>query len=207
VLRFLQVPLLTFAPLDSLARSSMSPWNRYQRSGQVRSRRDSAGRRGCLLCAGAYSITGRNLANGNPLVAVIFPAPRSQTSEALQYKISRRLINRLCVLAVEPQEPSTFLIGTTVRLFYQLQGKSPRRNPISPGKRTDSVSVLSGLARDPGRSLVDDPSQKPSCEDYMRMPVTEAVLEHIMVCDSCRAEFKRLADDLDRYSFERQHRN
>jgi predicted anti-sigma-YlaC factor YlaD len=39
------------------------------------------------------------------------------------------------------------------------------------------------------------------------MPVTEAVLEHVMVCASCRALFVQLADDLAQRLFEHQHRN
>jgi hypothetical protein len=54
---------------------------------------------------------------------------------------------------------------------------------------------------------MDDPSRKPSCDDYLGMPFDEAVLEHIRTCEPCRAVFNQLADELDRYLFERQHRN
>jgi hypothetical protein len=47
----------------------------------------------------------------------------------------------------------------------------------------------------------------PSCDDYLNMPVTEAVLEHVRVCDSCRAVLVQLADDLDQRLFEHRHRN
>ena len=44
------------------------------------------------------------------------------------------------------------------------------------------------------------------CGDYLRMPVCEAVLEHIKSCDSCRSLVNELADDVDRRAFEYQHR-
>jgi len=43
--------------------------------------------------------------------------------------------------------------------------------------------------------------------DYMRMPLCQAVLEHIKACPSCRALVNELADDVDRRAFEYQHRN
>jgi predicted anti-sigma-YlaC factor YlaD len=50
-------------------------------------------------------------------------------------------------------------------------------------------------------------TERPSCDDYMRMPVSEEVRDHIRSCDSCRALFNELADDLDRRAYEFENRN
>jgi predicted anti-sigma-YlaC factor YlaD len=50
-------------------------------------------------------------------------------------------------------------------------------------------------------------TKRPSCDDYMRMPLSEEVLEHIRSCDKCRALVNALADDLDRRAYESEHRN
>jgi hypothetical protein len=47
----------------------------------------------------------------------------------------------------------------------------------------------------------------PSCDEWMRMPICEAVVEHIRSCDSCRALFNDLADEIDRLAYEFEHRN
>jgi hypothetical protein len=52
-----------------------------------------------------------------------------------------------------------------------------------------------------------DISERPSCDDYMRMPISEEVIEHILLCDSCRALINELANDLDRSAHEGEHRN
>jgi hypothetical protein len=46
-----------------------------------------------------------------------------------------------------------------------------------------------------------------SCDDYLNMPFSEAVIGHIQTCGSCLALFRQLADDLDRRLLEHQHRN
>jgi predicted anti-sigma-YlaC factor YlaD len=50
-------------------------------------------------------------------------------------------------------------------------------------------------------------TERPSCDDYMRMPLSEAVIEHIKACEKCRAIVSALADDLDRHAYEFEHRN
>jgi hypothetical protein len=50
-------------------------------------------------------------------------------------------------------------------------------------------------------------TKRPSCEDYMRMPVSEEVFDRIRSCESCRALFNALANDLDRRVYEFEHRN
>jgi predicted anti-sigma-YlaC factor YlaD len=54
---------------------------------------------------------------------------------------------------------------------------------------------------------MDDPPRPLSCDDYLEMPFGEEVVEHLRTCESCRSVFNRIADELDRYLFERQHRN
>jgi predicted anti-sigma-YlaC factor YlaD len=46
-----------------------------------------------------------------------------------------------------------------------------------------------------------------TCEDYMRMPLCQAVLEHIKACPSCRALVNEMADDLDHRAYGFEHRN
>jgi predicted anti-sigma-YlaC factor YlaD len=46
-----------------------------------------------------------------------------------------------------------------------------------------------------------------SCRDFMRMPLCEAVLEHVKACPSCRALVNELANDLDLRAYGREHRN
>jgi hypothetical protein len=36
-----------------------------------------------------------------------------------------------------------------------------------------------------------------TCRDYLRMPLCQAVLEHIKACPSCRALVNEMANDLD----------
>ena len=50
-------------------------------------------------------------------------------------------------------------------------------------------------------------TEHPSCDDYLRMPLSEAVIEHIKSCEKCRALVNALADDLDRHAYEFEHRN
>jgi predicted anti-sigma-YlaC factor YlaD len=45
------------------------------------------------------------------------------------------------------------------------------------------------------------------CRDYMRMPLCQAVLEHIKACRSCRALVNELANDVDRRAYGHEHRN
>jgi predicted anti-sigma-YlaC factor YlaD len=49
--------------------------------------------------------------------------------------------------------------------------------------------------------------KRPSCDDYLRMPITERVIDHIRSCEDCRAIFNALADDLDRRANEFEGRN
>ncbi len=51
------------------------------------------------------------------------------------------------------------------------------------------------------------PNKQPSCDDYMRMPLSQQVIDHIRSCESCRALFNALADDLERRRYEFEHRN
>jgi predicted anti-sigma-YlaC factor YlaD len=46
-----------------------------------------------------------------------------------------------------------------------------------------------------------------SCDEWMRMPISERVIDHIRSCEDCRALFNALADDLDRRAYELEHRN
>jgi predicted anti-sigma-YlaC factor YlaD len=50
-------------------------------------------------------------------------------------------------------------------------------------------------------------TEYPSCDDYLRMPLSEEVLEHIRSCDACRALFKALADEVDLRAYQFEHRN
>jgi hypothetical protein len=50
-------------------------------------------------------------------------------------------------------------------------------------------------------------TKRPSCDDYMRMPLSEAIVEHVRSCEACRALINELADDLDRRAYERKRRN
>ena len=56
-------------------------------------------------------------------------------------------------------------------------------------------------------TLLMNSPRHPTCDEFMRMPLCEEVLEHIRSCDSCRALVNQLADDVDRRAFEYQHRN
>ena len=49
--------------------------------------------------------------------------------------------------------------------------------------------------------------KRPSCDDYLRMPVCEAVIKHIKSCEKCRALVNALADYVDRRAYEFEHRN
>lgn len=49
--------------------------------------------------------------------------------------------------------------------------------------------------------------QRPSCDDYMRMPLSEKVIEHIRSCEKCRALFNQLGDEVDRKAYGFIHRN
>lgn len=50
-------------------------------------------------------------------------------------------------------------------------------------------------------------TKRPSCDDYLRMPLSKAVIEHIKSCEKCRALFNALADEMDRHAYEFEHRN
>jgi predicted anti-sigma-YlaC factor YlaD len=47
----------------------------------------------------------------------------------------------------------------------------------------------------------------PTCDDYMRMPLTQEVINHIRSCEKCRAVYNALADEVDRHAYEFEHRN
>jgi predicted anti-sigma-YlaC factor YlaD len=47
----------------------------------------------------------------------------------------------------------------------------------------------------------------PACDEFMRMPLCEAVLEHIRSCSSCRSLVNELANDVNRRALEYRHRN
>jgi hypothetical protein len=49
--------------------------------------------------------------------------------------------------------------------------------------------------------------KRPSCDDYMRMPLSQEVIDHIRSCDKCRALYNALADEVDRHAYEFEHRN
>jgi len=49
--------------------------------------------------------------------------------------------------------------------------------------------------------------KSPSCDDYMRMPLIEEVLEHLRACESCRALFNALANEVDHRAYGFEHRN
>lgn len=49
--------------------------------------------------------------------------------------------------------------------------------------------------------------RNPICDEFMRMPLCEAVVEHIRSCHSCRALVNELADEVDRRAFDYRHRN
>jgi hypothetical protein len=51
------------------------------------------------------------------------------------------------------------------------------------------------------------PNKRPACDAYMRMPLSEEVLERIRSCESCRAQFNALADDVDHRAYGFEHRN
>ena len=50
-------------------------------------------------------------------------------------------------------------------------------------------------------------AKQPTCDDYMRMPLCQAVIDHLRSCGSCRALVNALADDVDRRAYEFEHRN
>jgi predicted anti-sigma-YlaC factor YlaD len=50
-------------------------------------------------------------------------------------------------------------------------------------------------------------NKQPSCEDYMRMPLSQKVIDHIRSCETCRALYNALADDVDRRAYGFEHRN
>jgi hypothetical protein len=50
-------------------------------------------------------------------------------------------------------------------------------------------------------------SRAPSYEEWMRMPICAAVVEQIRSCDSSRALFNELADEIYRLAYEFDHRN
>ncbi len=52
-----------------------------------------------------------------------------------------------------------------------------------------------------GFAMKKKKTKRPSCEDYFRMPLGEEVFDHIRSCESCRALFNQLADDLDRRAY------
>jgi predicted anti-sigma-YlaC factor YlaD len=43
--------------------------------------------------------------------------------------------------------------------------------------------------------------------DYLRMPLCQAVLEHIKACASCRALVNEMANDLGCRAYGHEHRN
>lgn len=49
--------------------------------------------------------------------------------------------------------------------------------------------------------------QRPSCEDYFRMPLSQEVIDHIRSCEKCRALFNQLADEMDLKAYGFEHRN
>lgn len=46
-----------------------------------------------------------------------------------------------------------------------------------------------------------------SCDDYMQMPLSQKVIDHIRSCEACSALFNALADEVDRRAYEFEHRN
>ena len=49
--------------------------------------------------------------------------------------------------------------------------------------------------------------KQPSCEDYLRVPLSEKVLEHIRSSNSCRTLVNALADGVNRRAYGFEHRN
>ena len=49
--------------------------------------------------------------------------------------------------------------------------------------------------------------KQPSCDDYIRMPLSQEVIDHIRSCESCRALLNALADEEDRRAYGFEHRN
>lgn len=49
--------------------------------------------------------------------------------------------------------------------------------------------------------------KRPSCDDYLRMPLSQEVADQIRSCEKCRALFNALADEVDRRAYESEHRN
>ena len=49
--------------------------------------------------------------------------------------------------------------------------------------------------------------KRPSCDDYLRMPLSQEVIDHIRSCEKCRALFNALADEMDRHAYGFEHRN
>ncbi len=50
-------------------------------------------------------------------------------------------------------------------------------------------------------------TKQPSCADYLRMPISKEVFDHIRSCESCRALFNQLADEMDHLAYGFEHRN
>jgi hypothetical protein len=50
-------------------------------------------------------------------------------------------------------------------------------------------------------------TERPSCDEYMRMPISEEVIEHIRSCETCRTMVNVLSDHADRRAYEFDHRN
>jgi predicted anti-sigma-YlaC factor YlaD len=46
-----------------------------------------------------------------------------------------------------------------------------------------------------------------SCDDHMRMPLSQEVIEHIRSCEKCRALFNQLGNEVDRRAYGFEHRN
>jgi hypothetical protein len=46
-----------------------------------------------------------------------------------------------------------------------------------------------------------------TCDNCMRMPVSEEVLDHIRSCESCLRLFNQLANGVDRRAYGFKHRN
>ena len=49
--------------------------------------------------------------------------------------------------------------------------------------------------------------KSPSCDDYMRMSLSQEVIDHIRTCEDCRALVNALTHDADRRVYEFEHRN
>jgi hypothetical protein len=91
----------------------------------------------------------------------------------------------------------------------QEKGSEQTAVPTPPSARStyNKEEGKFDLLNEPRETSMMDSPQDPTCDEYMRMPLTEEVLDHIRGCPSCRALFNELADDVDRRAFGFEHRN